>query len=213
MDVTFERVRVVGQQSGVSRSSGLPQSGMGITSFAIAVLGCFSQAILIIVCLSSRDSAGQGGHQVTTQEYLIGLWQCGTMVLFLCGIVFGIGGMRQRGHRQHVAMIGLVANILVPAGVSFLLLIAFIFKNREEHAQGAGGTDHVAWSMTPTRLAVVAMWGVLAVYCARKPLRRIWVRGTICGRCRKQLPRSARYCRRCGNVMMGGDGAPGMPGG
>lgn len=191
----------------------LPQSGMGITSFVIALLGCISIAMMVIVIVSVDRSAPEARTEGSPMSYLIGTWMVGSVVLCLCGIVFGIGGVRQRQRRHDLAWLGLIGNIFLPLSTLFLMLLAVTFYGAIGHpgpAEPLGAPDPADWSSTPSRLlrwATLALAIVIALYYGKKHQRRRAPASVpnggfvFCTHCRKAIPRTSRFCRRCGNTV------------
>lgn len=136
----------------------------------------------------------------------------GLVVLSIYGIVFGIGGVRQSGRRHHFAWMGLMANFVLPV---FIMLTTFIAMASESgHPNGginAFSGPGAGYQMSSSELALwwtlVGVLGTIAVYrfgmrsstkLTPAQIKAAPSKLASCPRCRKQIPMSARFCRRCG---------------
>jgi DMSO reductase anchor subunit len=182
----------------------LPQAGLGIASAAVAAIGGVSMGWMTIVIRSIADVAPDAGTEGTPLSYTIGIWLFGTVVLSLCGIALGIGGIRQQNRKHHLALVGLIANIVLPIVILFTSMLDAMYA-QDMPAPPHPAThafDPAAWQSPLARLFQIATIGLavglIAYYRNRRQARTDI---SSCATCRKPLPNSAKFCRRCGTAV------------
>lgn len=199
---------------------GWPQAGMGITSLVMAIANLLSIALLAVVAASAIATFHGSVDEETPFFYLLGTWILAIGLLSLCGIVFGIGGLRQSNRRRSAATLGLCINIAIPIGVMFLLLLALSGESgangsRPDRPRGHIRTVQRAFegsvektqSSTPIFGMPIVVGMSLWLYFKMKNrlLRnRIKALGSgdfHCPICHKQIPITAQFCRRCGLAL------------
>lgn len=197
----------------------LPHAGMGVASLVMAIVSLVGTVLLFGVMVAAVRTFHPPQSDETPFNYLMGAWLFATGLLSVCGIVFGMGGLRQANRRRGVAMLGLCLNIAIPMGLMFLLLVALTL--REPTAVEATSAAEVpaaagppAWQSPGARVfqCLTAVLG--AVVCTRYFVRRrralnlgpglmTAITSTACPRCGKQVPGDSAFCRRCGTAVHG----------
>lgn len=181
-----------------------PQSGMGITSCIVATIALFSVVMMTIVILAMHKSNLTPQEESSPFNYMIGGWFFGTGVASLTGIVFGIGGLLQKQRRRECAVIGLIANVLIPIGLMASLVAATTFeRSTNTRLQEPVEIDPNGWHSDSTKvlglmMLILASFLVIRVVIKRR-IRTGKVPQSACNRCRKIIPSTSRFCRRCGS--------------
>lgn len=224
LDVSLSSAGIIGPPP--SRDPSSPprfrQSGLGIASVVIAAISIVGTALLFVTALAvARSAPVSAGEEGTPLSYLLGTWIFALGVLSLIGIVFGVGGLRQRDRRTTLATLGLVANILIP-----ITLMAIMFADVSAVAQqrakrwSAAATSAVSQriSQQPARTEPLLL---LCCAAGSVGLGAIWLRrragnfnppiatpvagdvkfGRTCNRCSRVMPVASRFCRRCGAAL------------
>ncbi len=181
---------------------------MGVASFVIALIGLLNVVLIIVVKYAVRATWQEAPAEGSPITYLVGTWIFGTGVLAVTGIVFGVGGLLQKQRRRRLALVGLIINITVPLLLMFYLVIKMAFGTP---APGMA-SEPLTWDQREwdSPLASDLRWATLALALAAGwVLWRKWRRikpeeaATLsCTRCRKPLPGTARFCRRCGQSAL-----------
>jgi hypothetical protein len=178
---------------------------MGITSFVIGVFSVVGWALLICVLVAAVRTDPHADDEGTPLSYLVGGWMYGTVVLGLCGLVFGIGGVRQRDRRKSLAVAGLALNVVMPIATLLFMLFVVTYASFHDHGLATPGqTESVPADTRPPDLRSAAVAGVLGVIALGWGLRLVTRRrdarpgSAACRRCRQSLPGTAQFCRRCG---------------
>ena len=199
---------------------------MGIASVVIAIVSFVSSVLLLVVAFAIASSSDVDGNEGSPITYVLGGWIFGTGVLSLTGIVFGIGGLLQKERRKKRAVVGLVANVALPIGLMFILVIAMTLappasrdgaspqyaaaRNTNSLATAHNSTDDgpIPWKSPTARffqLATAAMASVVVFFVQRKrharsvpPADMKAATTSPCPRCGKPFAGSAEFCRRCG---------------
>jgi hypothetical protein len=180
----------------------LPQAGMGIASLVIGAIGVLSAVLMEIVIRAMADSDLRPADELSPIYYVIGGWIFGTCVVSLTGIVFGIGGLLQKQRRRQCAAIGLIVSVLVPIAEMAELVIKSTFQQSVlGNAQKPVEIDPDGWHSLTSQLLGLLMVGI--VLCL---VIRLWQKRhpaqvetpNPCSRCRKLLPATSQFCRRCG---------------
>jgi len=195
-------------------SEAMPRSGMGIASMVMAIISLVNILILIIVVAAVHDTFQPNDVEDSPFHYLLGGWTLGIGLLCVCGIVFGIGGLRQTNRRRTVATVGLCLNIAIPILIMFFMLLIQTLNSMDADANVPHAAP-VAADPAPWRSPVaitfqsltIGMGAILFVYYRRKHAAHrenapIHALATIaCQRCKKQVPVTSKFCRRCGNAV------------
>jgi amino acid transporter len=173
---------------------------MGIASLILAVIAVASVLLLIVVGLTVGATFHNMPGEETPFDYLLGTWCFATILVCICGIVFGIGGLRQANRRHSLAMIGLCANIAMPLGLLFLLAIG---PPPRPTGSAARSSESSAGQVvrTGTTCLILAVAGVVAVRIRKRSIVRVSPGGSdsvACRRCNKLMPCASKFCRRCG---------------
>lgn len=186
---------------------------MGVASLILAIVSFVNIVLLIAVIWSARSTFQLSGREETPFNYFLGTWMVVIALIAVCGIVFGIGGVRQRNRRHSLAAAGLFLNIAVPLGIMFFLLLA-------ESARAPIDGDSITESApnqpayrSPLAVDMQMLTGLLVasagiVFWKRRQTPSATVESPsldliVCGTCRKQMPRASRFCRRCGSALHG----------
>jgi hypothetical protein len=194
-----------------------PQAGMGIASLVLAIISLLSIGVLVTVVATAGASFHAPQGEDSPFSYLIGTWILVVGLLSVVGIVFGIGGLRQADRRHTFAVIGLCANIAIPLGLMFILLLAMSVDPPARHHHRTSREvvpqsvdEDSAWASPTARFWQAATSSLFISFClyirnkrrARRALNREAVIGFItCATCRKQMPGTSRFCRRCGAAI------------
>jgi hypothetical protein len=194
------------------------QSGMGIASLVIGLISLLNAILVLTVGVAIARSFTPTFDELIPINYVMGWWLYGTGVMSLVGIVFGIGGLRQKNRRVHLALAGLALNIILPMGMMFLLVLGATLTDSRSGAASRGPLDTydpAAWHSPASRLsrwALLAMIVAVAAYYRNKSVARRKSAKVppaipasdsikICPNCRKSLPPSVGFCRRCGATV------------
>jgi hypothetical protein len=198
----------------------MPEAGMGVASFVIAIFAVVNIVLLIIVVIAADRSSMRNDDELSPFNYLLGGWLFGAALLSVSGIVFGIGGMRQKNRRHRFALAGLCVNIGLPLLVMFVMLIgvtlmgstgkptpSLVDTEAWKSPQAlfmqfltlifAGATAYYFWKrrqrVTAGFIPLPALPGIISppVPLGCRP----------CPRCTKAVPVSSQFCRRCGYAM------------
>lgn len=193
--------------SGEQLARRLPHSGMGITSFVIALVSLLSLLLLGIVVLAAASTWDAEPAEQSPINYVIGGWVFGTGVLSLTGVVFAIGGLLETGRRRGLALVGLLANIGLPIAVMAVLVLALTFHPpthsvayeplRWDPANWNSPFSRVMRWLTLVMTSLVA-WRMVA---RRRRALVLAIGAPACAGCGKPLPAGARFCRRCGKNL------------
>ena len=195
-------------------SEAMPRSGMGVASMVMAIISLVNILILIIVVVAVHDTFQPNDVEDSPFHYLLGGWTLGIGLLCVCGIVFGIGGLRQTNRRRTVATVGLCLNIAIPILIMFFMLLIQTLNSTDADANVAHAAP-VAADSPPWRspfaitfqALTIGMGVALFAYYRKKHVARqenapIHAVATIaCQRCKKRVPVTSKFCRRCGNAM------------
>ena len=192
-----------------------PHAGMGVASLILAIISLVNILLLIAVDAAAGASFQPADREESPFNYIIGGWIFAIGLIAVSGIVFGIGGLRQKDRRHSLAIVGLCMNIAMPIGIMFIMLVALSIQPPTPHAANTNysspnDTAAAAWRSPLARtfqsLTVGLAVGVASFVSIR---RRARLRGgsgqdsgsIVCQRCRAQIPRRSKFCRRCGNGM------------
>jgi len=182
-----------------------PQSGMGIASCVIGATATLSVIMMMVVVRAMVASDLTPADELSPIFYVVGGWIFGTGVLSLAGIVFGIGGLRQRQRRYQCATIGLIANIVIPICLMAYLVIKATFQRSIWEKQAPVEVDPDGWH-SPLTLFLALTFIFIAVFFVARLLhnRRPPAQSVAtnpCPKCRKLLPPASQFCRRCGHSL------------
>jgi hypothetical protein len=202
----------------------LPLSGMGITSLVMAIFSLLNILLFILVARAVRGTFHGPDELESPLNYFLGSWMLGIGLVCVTGIVFGIGGVCQANRRRSVATLGLCLNIGIPIGMMFIMLLLQTLRYPAERGEIAQATpdidtiDPAAWRSPFARTmqcVTLGMAGGLVAFYGRKRGARVGssavrvgsspvrvVASVNCRGCRKQMPATARFCRRCGAAMV-----------
>jgi hypothetical protein len=175
---------------------------MGIASFVILMLSACIELMLTIMISAMGASHVQLRDEASPVFYVIGGSMFSEVVLSLVGIVFGVGGLLQKGRRRHFAALGLLGNV----GLPLVTMGALVF--RMTYAGSSTGMKPVTLD-APNWNSPVAI-GCMTCFLTLLPVVvwRFWRKrssagaaGMNCPRCHKIGLAGARFCRRCGQVF------------
>lgn len=181
-------------------------AGMGIASLILAIIAVASVSLGIMVVLTVGATFRHLPGEDTPFDYLLGTWCFATILVCICGIVFGIGGLRQANRRHSLAMVGLCTNIALPLGLLFLLAIGPPPGPSGSTARSPESSTSQA-ARAGTACLILALAGVAALGIRKRSNLRVLpaVSGSVvCLRCDKLMPRTSKFCRRCGLELPGG---------
>jgi hypothetical protein len=194
-------------------SNSFPQAGMGVASLVLAIISLFSIAVLIIVIVSVDSTFHQIKDDDAPFNTMIGTWTVASALIAVAGIVFGIGGLCKSDRRRSCAAIGLCLNIAIPACFMFLLLLYLsIDPPSRQHARSLAEASHdpPAWKSPAAifwQCATVGLGISVTMHLRNKRRQRLATLGVgtvdlaVCATCQKRIPRTSRFCRRCGTAM------------
>jgi hypothetical protein len=195
---------------------------MGIASLVMAIFSLLNILLFILVARAVLGTFHGPNELESPFNYFLGSWMLGIGLVCTTGIVFGIGGLCQANRRRSVATLGLCLNIGIPLGMMFIMLLLQTIRypaDRSEMARMAidapvtspeSAVDPAAWRSPFARTmqcVTFGMGGGVVAYFARKRRARagraaVRTVATVgCKQCRKQMPATAGFCRRCGAAM------------
>jgi hypothetical protein len=192
---------------------------MGIASLILAIISFVNFVLegVVAVTTFASFSRSEWDYDYSPFNYLMGWWTVGTALIAVCGIVFGIGGMRQKHRRHSLAIWGLCLNIGIPIVIMFLMLLGVALADQRNRGDFTTASSHAMpdapWRSPMARvfqgLTIGLMAATAAFYWMRRRMRDQAPLGSaaasvVCLRCKKQMPRTSRFCRRCGNAMSQG---------
>lgn len=203
---------------------------MGVTSFVTGIVSVGNLILLTVVMCAADRTFSETPDEFSSFNYVLGGWIFGSGLLSVCGLVFGIGGMRQKNRRHRLALVGLCMNSVIPLFVIFVLLMGTVTMEQSDHKPMSRFVDSGAWRSPPAR-AMQLLTGLgaaglairfrfkryqrtVAAKIASVPTVGMQLSGTTrkCARCDKTLPATSRFCRRCGhNVTHAIISAPPIP--
>jgi ABC-type multidrug transport system permease subunit len=183
---------------------------MGVASLVLALLNILSIVLMIVVVAAAKATFHDGNRNDSPFFYVLAGWLLGILLLSVCGIVFGIGGMRQPNRRHSMALAGLCVNIAIPMLLMFALLLGEAYADSipdsETPDYHRAVRDPGSWH-SPTAVifgsltvgfAAALVWVKRKKRMAAQATRELSSETLACPRCRKVVPRSAQFCRRCG---------------
>lgn len=173
---------------------------MGITSFAILVLSIGTGLVMLVMIYAMSASNFRPTDEEGPVFYVIGGWVFSTVVLSLVGIVFGIGGLLQKGRRHHFAAIGLTGNLVTPLTLMATLVFGLTYRTATPGIKPIT-LDPPDWSSPVALVCAAICIGLLVGIVWRLTHRRSLATRAVmnCPRCRKGVPAAVRFCRRCGH--------------
>lgn len=202
----------------------MPEAGMGIASFVMGILTILNIVLLTIVMFAASASSMRNEDEFSPFNYVMGGWLGGSALLAICGVVIGIGGIRQKNRRHRLALAGLCMNATIPIMVFFVLLMGTVSMAQTDNRPVSRFVDEKAWK-SPAALVmqlVTLFWGVaLAIRIRRRRQQQRLVAAAAlpamhtppdltippppgfrrCAQCAKNVPETSRFCRRCGNEI------------
>lgn len=190
------------KQSGATAPNKLPHAGMGIASFVILMLSAGTGLVLTIMLYAMAASKVNPTDEASPIFYVIGGWMFSVVVLSLVGIVFGIGGVLQKGRRRHFAVIGLLGNLIFPLALMALLVLRMTYAGPTPGLKPLT-LDSPNWDSPVAIGCMVSLVALLPFVVLRFVRKGSRARGAHagCPRCGKAMSAGARFCRRCGQVF------------
>jgi hypothetical protein len=107
------------------RRRGLKQSGLGMASFALAILVGMAEFILLIVAGVMEAETPGGLDEDAPASVVLGILLLGGMVMSFVGIALAIGGFIQRERSKVFPILGLVFNGVIILGLIGIIIIGF----------------------------------------------------------------------------------------
>ena len=101
-------------------------TGFGIASFVIAIAVGLAEATLIVVARIIGASNPDGIDENSPLVMGLGLGVCGGMAVAVSGLGMGVAGLCQSHRKKTFAVLGLILNGLVVAGVLFLMVLGAV---------------------------------------------------------------------------------------
>lgn len=105
----------------------MPQSGLGIASFVIALVS--GLVILAAIVFSALIVASGDAEQHMAVFGLVGIVVCAFLVLSLIGLILGFVALRRQDRRRTFGAIGLGLNALILVGTAGLMLVGTFFSH------------------------------------------------------------------------------------
>lgn len=117
---------IPGGQQGFAAEPAKKHSGLGITSFVLAIVACL--LMFVQVAIAGVIAAGAGGQlsEEAPQAFILGCGIIMTGLVYLVGIALAIGGLCQRNRYKVFSILGLVLNIVFILGIGMLMLIGMM---------------------------------------------------------------------------------------
>jgi hypothetical protein len=188
------------------------QAGMGVASLILAIISIVNMVLLRAVVAAIHATFPQNSALETPYHYLLGGWTLAIALIAVGGIVFGIGGLRQQNRKHSFATVGLCLNIAIPLGVMFFLLLMTTSESMAQQESDEAPTrvtnDSPAWrspGAITLQCATIGMAAALITYSWKqrkgKQIEQFATHADLiaCEVCRKQVPSSSKFCRRCGH--------------
>lgn len=104
----------------------LKQSGLGIASFALAILVGTAEFILLIVAGVLEEQTPGGIDEDGPATLVLGVLFLGGMAMSLVGCTLAIAGLIQGGRSKIFPVLGLVFNGMIILGVIGIIIIGFL---------------------------------------------------------------------------------------
>lgn len=189
---------------------------MGIASVILAGISLVNFVLEGIVAVTMIMSVPRDrlDYDYSPFNYLMGWWTVGSVLIAICGIVFGIGGIRQKDRRHSAATWGLCLNIAIPFVVMFVALLGSALSEQRNRGDFTTASPQAVadapWRSPTARICQVLTVGLLigtvTFYWTRRKMRpqaspSAAIGAIICPRCKKQVPKRSQFCRRCGNRL------------
>jgi hypothetical protein len=173
---------------------------MGIVSFVALVLSIGTGLVMLVMICAMSASNFRPADEQSPVFYVIGGWVFSTVVLSLVGVVFGIGGLLQKGRRHHFAAIGLAGNVVTPLTLMAILVCGLTYRTPTAGIKPMT-LDAPDWDSPVAIVCAAICIGLLVAILRRFNQKRIAARPamTNCPQCNKGVPAAARFCRRCGH--------------
>jgi len=105
---------------------GRRQSGLGITSFVLAIVAGLTALALVVIAGVMEASTPGGMDEESPQAIIVGLGIFGVVALNLLGIGLGVAGLVHADRLRTFAVLGLVFNSLVILGLGGLMVIGLM---------------------------------------------------------------------------------------
>ncbi|KJV37007.1 hypothetical protein [Luteibacter yeojuensis] len=123
-----ERTEATAAGIPAQRAASLPQSGLGIASFVVALVS--GVAILGAIVLSALLVAGGGDNADHLPLFgLIGLVLIFFLLMALVGTVLALVALRRQDRRRTFAAIGLGLNVFILLGTGAMMLIGTVLRH------------------------------------------------------------------------------------
>jgi len=103
--------------------NGHRQSGLGITSFVLAISAGVTAFALVAIAGALEASTPEGMDEESPQAMIVGLGIFGVVGLNMLGIGLGVAGLVHPNRLRTFAVLGLVFNILVILGLGGIMVI------------------------------------------------------------------------------------------
>ena len=102
---------------------GRRQSGLGIASFVVAIVGGVTVFVLIVIAGVMAASTSDGMDEESPQAILLGVGLLASVMINVFGILLGVAGLGQSDRVRTFAVLGLVLNLLVILGFVGLVVL------------------------------------------------------------------------------------------
>lgn len=104
----------------------LKHSGLGISSFIIAIGVCVLEFVLIIIAGVMESSTPGGVDEDSMLAAILGLVILGGLGVNLLGVGLGIAGLVQRDVKKAFSVLGVAFNGLIICGIFMLMVIGMM---------------------------------------------------------------------------------------
>jgi len=101
-------------------------TGFGIASFLIAIVVGLAEFAVILVAGVIGAENPNGVDENSKVVMGIGLGVCGGMAVAVCGLGMAVAGLCQSERNKTFAVLGLILNGLIVAGVLFLIVLGMM---------------------------------------------------------------------------------------
>jgi hypothetical protein len=103
-----------------------PQSGFGIASFVVSILGCLSIFASIVLAVILASASPEGVKDNSIEAIILGLVMLGSMALLIIALVLGVVGIMSRNRSKVFAILGTTFSGLALAGALGLIVIGLL---------------------------------------------------------------------------------------
>jgi hypothetical protein len=107
---------------------GNPQSGFGIASFVVSILGCLSIFFSIVLAVILGSANPEGVKDNSIEAIVLGLAMLGSMAMLIIALVLGVVGIMSRNRSKVFAILGSTFSGLALAGALGLIILGLLME-------------------------------------------------------------------------------------